>query len=361
MIDTLKLKSPYLSEHAIDKISSVLSQHSSIKIGTGDIEYCITSGYLEGSYSNKIMIRLESETDFQGINQSFIITECSIQKAMIGHNITGGETDLNKCVIWFVSHLSSYFDIVLPTYDNWLVMKIDVTECYKLPEKAITQYLTQLQITEYPRRKINRYAKESIMCPGVFTTIKIYHKFHEFKKHDYKKLKDIISSTELEALLELSKSILRCEVSIKLHKLKHDFGQTPLVKQITTEYLKQSWEHNINKLINEGNNTMYTKIKNTYDVDTRLQQIYEYKLANTLFGTFIKLATFGENHTKQQMSKATFYRHKQLLSDVGISWIGTDITINKSIIPDDFNLAYDNKYRDSQIDKNILNKIYKIA
>jgi hypothetical protein len=51
----------------------------------------------------------------------------------------------------------------------------------------------------------------------------------------------------------------------------------------------------------------------------------------------MQLVTLGEGETRKCMKRPTFYRHKRLLRESGVSWPGFDVfTLPDSVRPSDF-------------------------
>jgi hypothetical protein len=48
--------------------------------------------------------------------------------------------------------------------------------------------------------------------------------------------------------------------------------------------------------------------------------------------------TLGDEVTREQFPKASFYRHRKHLEEAGVSWRGTDVVVvaNDSLLPVDF-------------------------
>lgn len=69
------------------------------------------------------------------------------------------------------------------------------------------------------------------------------------------------------------------------------------------------------------------KARKMEDVLQRLRERYPSGLARVLFGTWSEYCIFGEDHVRQNQSRSTYYRHRRLLRDAGVSWIGHDIHV----------------------------------
>ena len=114
------------------------------------------------------------------------------------------------------------YHISLPTLKHWFLQRIDIAICFDLQNQYnVETYIDNLSSCRFPKRKLKHYEGESIYLTGSTTTLKIYNKLREFKKHDYKKFKD--SNFDIFKYLEQIKGFIRFECEIKKKKLKYLF------------------------------------------------------------------------------------------------------------------------------------------
>jgi II/X family phage/plasmid replication protein len=378
MIDTVKLRSPYLSEQVASLVEQHLKRRLAVQIDTGEVLWELTCDELAGSWDNRISVRiwreqvvtLEPIKNSKGREQGFgkavsvmepcppyLVVEGSVHKAMTGHNITGGPLSFQAAVCWFANELSAYvLRVALPYAPEWWVERVDMTECYCLPVEAIDDFITSMNAAQYPRRKAIRYGSESIFFPGTTTSAKVYHKGPEFWKHDRKRLRELVGEGELYDLQMLANGIMRVEVCIKAKKLKADFGGKPTVVQVTDAYLEAVHDREVAKFLKEGQSDMET-VREAQDVVRRLGAIYAHRqrggLTATLYGLWVQLATIGEGEVKKHYPLSTYKRLKKQLAEAGISWAGTNVMLRETAIPADFSLCRTSRYRDAQEDPRI--------
>lgn len=339
-LDTITLKSPYLSDEIADKIKYECISRQGLQIKTGDLLYQITTGQLEGSYDSKISIKVrEEEFTKTGLvpSKPYVIIEGSVHKAMLGHNVYGGPEDFQKCCNYLIKLVEKLIQIELPIYSDWLTERIDVSEVYELPSfEAVQEWFKGLNASDYPRRSVDRYGLSGIYAKGSTTTLKFYHKGVEFSKHDRSRLKKIYNDDKLNIIQSFANKLIRCECEIKARKLKYDFGHLPLVGDVTTEYLNNVHDVEVRRFLKEGVKMMIL-VSNTHEVDARLREIYKPALSGVLLGTWFKLTTLGQHSVKNSMSKATYYRQIKQLKDACVTWLGTDvILLEHSLIPKGF-------------------------
>lgn len=355
-LDTLKLRSPFLGEDAASEIEGRLVLRQAIRCSTGEVLYELTSDTLNGSWDSRISVRVQREewvvpelVPSQRVKKApkprpvlrlcppYLEVEASVHKAMLGHNIYGGPCDVLSAATWFIALLSESLGVGLPSASLWLVRRVDWAEIYKLPYKAIEQYVHGLNNAAFPRRNVTRYGNQSLSAPGSTSTVKVYHKGPEFQAHDRKRLKPLLPPRELALLQETADQLLRVEVSIKARKLDEDFEHAPTVAEVTEAYLLQIYDREVLRLLREGGTAMKT-VRKHREVKERLFEVYEPRLAGLLFGTWLQFAALGEKVTREQMKRATFYLHRKQLQESGVAWHGADIRVveTASILPADF-------------------------
>ena len=359
MLDTVKLESPELGEDLAREIEARCVRRSAVEIGTGELLYELTTGSLEGSYDHRVSIRvmrsrwvqhrvqLHDQSSGRTVSSSrqvheecepYVLLEGSVHKAMLGHNLYGGPESVCEPCEWLVADVGARLGVKLPTGSEWLLRRADWAEVYELPDyEAVEEYVWGLNSAEYPRRSVARYGRESIFAAGRTTAVKAYHKGPEFSKHDHKRLRGIMQDADLQDLQHYANLVLRWEVSVKAKKLDEDHEGKPLVSEISPEYLRKLHYREVRRLVREGEADVKT-VRKQKDVRDRLLQEYEQRKAGLLLGTWHQLVTLGEKETRRAIPDRTFRRHKQLLRDAGVSWIGSDVLVvpKVSSLPADF-------------------------
>lgn len=359
MIDTVGLVSPELSEDAVECIEKACTRRSSVHLGTGDIEYEFTSGSLEGSYDHRVSIKVVREqwesTLLPGGRVYTRLVPCaprlalegSVHKAMLGHNIFGGPLDPLLACRWLVHDIALRLAVSLPSGDFWGVSRIDWAEAYNLGSfEACQEYIEGLNAAQFPRRKVVRFGSESLMASGSTSSMKVYHKGPEFSKHDWKRFKKAgLPESELVPLQAEANCILRLETSIKSRKLSELYQGKPQVMQLTQALLERVHDTEAARLLKEAKHDMET-VRTHNEVRRRLINFYpdsegrftSSPLNSALFHTWTQLALVGEKEVRRYMSRPTFYRHKKMLIDAGVSWEAADVKIipKHSAIPHGF-------------------------
>lgn len=352
MLDTVRLRSPYVTESTAQRIEQHLVRRSAVEMATGTVIWEFTTGSLEGSFDSRISVQL-NRSEYRMMPplvaggrarpmlfncDPYLIVEGSVHKAMLGHNVTGGPICFAPAVYWFLDHLEDAIDIELPTFEDWLPERVDWAECYSLEYTAIEEYIRSLNAVKYPRRKVHRYASEAIFAPGTTTAVKVYHKGPEYAVHDKARIKKAMGTPRAFSLQTLANGIMRVEVSVKAKKIHQDLGDKAVVSQVTREYLETVHDEEVTRLLREGAHEMET-VRTHTEVKRRLEETYKTGTARTLFGVWCQLATVGEDEVRSSLTRRTFYHYRKCITEAGCSWNGTDIIIRKSAIPDGFTLS----------------------
>jgi II/X family phage/plasmid replication protein len=368
MLDTVLLESPSIDAEKAAQIEAFLKTRRQVDNQTGEVEYQFVSGSLRGSWDSSVAVNVKrqrwvSRKDFRRAagRVSTTLEDClpyltiegSVHKAILGHNVYGGSLDPVASCRWFVSDVSRRLGLELPCADAWMVSRMDWAEVFDLGSfVGCTEYIHGLRLANYPRRKPYTYGDESLMFPGSTTTMKAYHKGIEFSRHDFARLSRCVVEPEITnvrqfgdvklvevvkeavyydvaALQDTANRLLRFEVSIKSRKLKADFGEQPTVVMMTRDYLEGVHDGETARIVREGKDDMETVRKHN-EVNTRLHQVYDARLANDLFGVWLQLAALGEKATRQHIPRSTFYRLRKQLQDAGISWNAADVQVIES-------------------------------
>ena len=391
MYDTITIKSPFIDRHTVQKALNFCRISEGIDIFTGELLYSFTSGELEGSYDYRIRLKVDNtdwvkedtltpvrvETDWH------LIVECSLHKLLMNHNCYGGPTDLKKSVKYLVKFLEDCLMCKLPSYELWELKRVDVAKIFVFNNKSICKKIfNNLKNAYYTRRKPILY-NTCVYFSGVTTTVKLYWKGPEFKKHDYKRLIKYINreidlnwnkenhdlimhklallKMEYDNILEKAYRIIRFECEIKARKLKDVFNkEVVLIKDIDDKMLHEISDTELFKLMKEEGDSMDI-VRRSDLVLERLHNLYGFNLGNSLYSTWAQLVQFGEERTKNTMSKPTFYRHKKQLIEAGCSWFCSTLKLQQfSIVPEDFSFC-DNKYVDDTVDMEVIKKLEKVA
>lgn len=352
MIDTLKLKSPPISEETAHQVESLLVHRQGVDNATGEELYSLCSGSLPGSWSSSVSINVHRR-DFvylpptlysEGTTalvdcEPFLVVEGSVHKAMMGHNVYGGPERLQPSIAWFVQDLMKpeRLGVELPPWEGWRVLRVDVAEVFDLGNfEGCAQFLHGLGLARYPRRQPRRYGDECVLFAGTTTALKFYHKGPEFAKHTHKAYSKVMGESCANGVQLVSNNYLRVELSVKSKKLKTQYGDNPTAAQVQLEDLEAMQDRETGRVLKEGQKDMDT-VRSTEEVRARLYEVYGERLAKTLFGTWLELAALGEDAARRGMSRPSYYRHRSQLAEAGIAWDSTDVYIREmSCIPAGF-------------------------
>ena len=319
MIDTIKIYAE-IDKETYDKIKSVSIVKSSVNNNTKQCLYEITNDHLEGSYSSSLSVRVDSGVKYQFVKKGYCIEiEGSYHKIVQGYNSHNGYYDLEFVAENLVRMVELSYSIDLPNLDNWYLQRCDIAVCYNLEnQENVKSYINSLSRCSYPRRNAKFYFDESLYLSGTTTTLKIYNKLIEFKKHDIKKFSK--SKFDLDKYMDLIQGFIRFECEIKKKMLKKVYNEKH-IKIIDVEYeeLKNIWKEEFMKLLKLVDSDLKI-VRFREEVKERLNKLYKTSKANRLYNFYCAIQLNGLIDTKQNTSSSVYYRNIEELRSANIDF-----------------------------------------
>ena len=306
MIDTIKI----YCEIPFELYTQVYNKSvvkSSVDKKTGELMYEIINDHLEGSYSSKLSVRVGCGSKYSFCNFGYFIEiEGSYHKIKLGYNSHNGFYDLQCICKELIAMVENTYNIKLPKIENWYLQRCDIAICYDLHnQKNVCDYINSLSRCTYPRRKLKYFYDESIYASATTTTLKIYNKYLEFKKHDLKKF--LSNNFDLEKYIEEIQGFLRfeCEIKkkmlVKLYNKKH----IPIIN-VKYEDLKKVWSDEFMKMLNFVENDLEI-VRGREEVKERLLQIYKKGKALRLYQFYCAIQLEGLANIKKSFSNTRYY------------------------------------------------------
>lgn len=309
MIDTIKIyceidNNTYLSIYNTSIVKTSYNKED------GEIFYEIVNDHLEGSYDSRLSVRVGCGSKYRFANQGYYIEiEGSYHKLVKGYNSHNGYYNLEFVSKSLIEIVELSYNIKLPTFDNWFLQRCDIAICYNLEnQKNVKSYINSLSRCNYPRRKAKFYYDESIYLSGTTTTLKIYNKLLEFRKHDLKKF--LNTKFDIENYEKQILGFIRFECEIKKKKLQQIFNNIShiKIKDINYEILKKVWCEEFMKVIKFINNDLKI-VRGREEVQERLNTLYKPSKACRLYNFYCAIQLNGENVVKENTPKDTYYRN----------------------------------------------------
>lgn len=318
MIDTVKIYS-MISKSIYKTIYDSSIIKTSYNNSSGELYYTIVNNKLEGSYSSSLSVRVGDGAKYGFINNYYIEIEGSYHKIAKGYNSHNGYYNLLDICISFIDIVNGTYNIKLPSFLHWFLQRVDIAVCFDLENNSnVSNYINSLSLCNYPRRNLKHYQDESIYLTGCTTTLKIYNKLLEFKKHDMKKFFN--SNFDLVNYIKRIDGFIRFECEIKKKKLKDIYNKKHLrINTIFYSDLKNIWGKEFMKLIKLFENDLKI-VKNREDVYKRLLTLYDNKKANILYNFYTSVKCDGLRQVKNRTTKSTYYRNLKELKGSGIDF-----------------------------------------
>lgn len=316
MIDTVKIYT-MIDKNTYEKIYHSAIIKSSFNMGTGEIYYEIVNDSLKGSYDSSLSVRVGSGVKYGFINNYFLEVEGSYHKIIRGFNAYDGFYSIQEIAKFFKSALEYTYKIKLPTLNHWFLQRCDIAICYDLDSNEnVRNYINNLSLCNYPKRNIKHFQDESIYCSGTTTTLKIYNKLLEFKKHDMKKLFN--KNFNIINFCNKIDGYIRFECEIKKKKLESIYDKKYIrLKNVDYNTLKSVWSDEFMKLLKMFENDLYI-VNKKEDIKERLYNLFSNRQASVLYNFYICLMADGYKDLKSRYPKNTFYRYIRLLKQSGI-------------------------------------------
>ena len=286
------------------------------------MQYEITNGHLIGSYDSRLSVRTDygAKYGFVSLNGGYYVEiEGSYHKIKLGYNSHNGFYDLQEICYNLIESVELHFNIKLPDISNWFLQRVDIAICYNLENQDnVKSYINSLSRCNYPRRKVKFFYDESIYLSGTTTTLKIYNKYLEFRKHDLKKF--INTDFNLIGYLTEIQGFIRFECEIKKKILKTLVNKNNInVCDINYEMLKKVWCDEFMKLLKFVDKEL-TIVRGREDVKDRLLKYYKPNKAMRLYSFYCSIQLNGLEDVKKDFSSSTYYRNIKDLEDLSIDF-----------------------------------------
>ena len=341
MIDTIKIYSE-IDFNIYDKIKSLSIVKNSIDNSKNQLLYEIINDHLDGSYDSRLSVRVGCGSKYHFVDKGYYIEiEGSYHKIVRGYNSHNGYCDLHFISKSLIEIVELSYNIELPKFENWYLQRCDIAMCYNLKsQENVTSYINSLSRCQYPRRNVKFYYDESLYLSGTTSTLKIYNKMLEFKKHDIKKFNS--SEFNLQNYLEIIKGFIRFECEIKKKMLIKIYNEKHIkILNVKYEDLKKVWEDEFMKLLKFIKNDLEI-VRNREEVKARLNELYKTSKANRLYNFYCAIQLNGLIDIKENTSSSVYYRNIKELKDAKIDF-------SQSYKVEEFELFYFNPFEFKEV------------
>lgn len=331
MIDTIKIYTMISKDiYYMIKENSIVK--TSYQTKTGEVFYNIVNDKLEGSYSSSLSVRVGEGGKYKFINQYYLEIEGSFHKIIRGYNTHNGFYNLVSITRTLIDMLEKHYNVKLPTFEHWFLQRVDITKVFDLENNDnVRDYINNLSFCRYPRRKIKHYNDESIYMSGTTTTLKIYNKMLEFRKHDMKKLNE--NGFPVLKFLPVIQGFIRFECEIKKKKLEQEYKKKYIrIKEINYRELEKIWRDEFMKMIRLFEKDMEV-VRKKQDVERRLKTLYKETKAVRLYNFYLSIMVDGLENVKNKTNKSSFYDNIKALKDANIDFSqSTNINFDEHFI-----------------------------
>lgn len=309
MIDTLKIYTE-IDKETYNKIKSKSIVKSSVNNNTKDILYEITNDHLEGSFDSRLSVRVDCGAKYSFVEKGYYIEiEGSYHKLVLGYNSHNGYYDIEFVAENLIRIVELEYNLKLPDLENWYLQRCDIAITFDLEKQEnVKSYINSLSRCSYPRRNAKFFYDESLYLSGTTTTLKVYNKLLEFKKHDLKKF--VNTKFNLIDYIKEIEGYVRFECEIKKKMLKKIFNDEKHIKIIDVKYedLKKVWSDEFMKVLQFIKNDLEI-VRGRKAVYKRLNEMFKKSRANQLFNFYCSIQLNGLKDIKNNTSSSTYYRN----------------------------------------------------
>lgn len=319
MIDTIKIYTE-INKRLYDKIQSMSIVKSSINNNTKEKLYEIINDHLEGSYDSRLSVRVGCGSKYRFVDLGYYIEiEGSYHKLVHGYNSHNGYYDLEFISKSLIDIVELTYNIKLPDFSLWYLQRVDIAICYDLKcQENVKSYINSLSRCNYPRRNAKFFYDESLYLSGTTTTLKIYNKLLEFKKHDFKKFID--KNFNLINYINMIQGFIRFECEIKKKLLKNIYNTNHInIEKVKYQDLRNIWSDEFMKVLQFIKNDLEV-VRGREEVYNRLLEIYKHAKANLLYNFYCSIQLNGLKDVKLKMNSSTYYRNIKLLKEAKIDF-----------------------------------------
>jgi len=319
MIDTLKIYAEIPFE-IYTKVYHKSIVKSSVNKKTGELMYEVVNDHLEGSYSSSLSVRVGCGAKYNFADLGYYIEiEGSYHKLLKGYNSHDGFYDLEFVCSELIKLAENAYEIKLPELADWFLQRCDIAICYNLENQTnVKSYINSLSRCTYPRRKVKFFYDESVYISGTSTTLKVYNKYLEFRKHDLKKFQN--TDFDIEKYLEEIQGFVRFECEIKKKMLVKLFNENHIkIVNVKYEDLRKIWSDEFMKMLNLIEKDLEV-VRGMEAVKERLLQVYKKGKAMRLYNFYCAIQLEGLVDVKKNSSSTRYYENIKDLKDARIDF-----------------------------------------
>lgn len=321
MIDTVKIYT-MIDKNIYDNIKSKSVIKTSYRTETKEVFYNIVNDHLKGSFDTSLSVRVDSGVKYQFVGNYIIEIEGSYHKIAFGYNSHNGFYNLYDVCYKLIKFVENAYNIILPDIQHWFLQRVDIAICFDLHNQTnVINYLNNLHSCDFPRRHLRNYGDyggSGIYFSGTTTTLKIYNKYLEFKKHDLKRFRD--SDFNIINYLNEIQGFIRFEVEIKKKKLLNLYNNKHIrIRNVNYNDLKKVWCEEFMKLLKIYENDLKI-VKSKTNVESRLLSIYGNVKGRRLYNFFLSICVDGIDIVKRRCSKNVFYKNVRELKEASVDF-----------------------------------------
>lgn len=332
MYDTIVIVTEHPPVQGWQVLTEQLQARYGVNAGTGEVDYTHYTATLSipvSASTVRLQVRTAKWITHPGEHAPRKVDglwslrlECSLHKALQGHNCFHGPTKLLPTVAWLISYLSDQLGLALPDPDRWYIRRLDVAEAFDLESlDNVRGWIRAKSLIAYPRRVVHFWGDMGLSTSGSTTVLRAYAKGPQLASEGgITQLAKVYPPERCTDIAARANRILRAECEIK----------APIWDKMarTVTELDDAWAHSYYDEQWRKFMRPPADASALHHTATAVEQALQYEYPGAwldLYQVWCTLATRGEQWYRLHVSSQTWRRQRQRLERAHCSWTDTDV------------------------------------
>lgn len=320
-----------------------------VRQDSGFVEFEYTNFRLNHSFHYSVLWKLDDKEfvrhpDGRVVGERggdpYLRLEFSSPKILFGHNLVSIDIEgfISACSL-VRDQFEKMTGVLLPGPGQWYIYRLDVCANFLLDDiENVKSYIRYIQRLDYPRRPGNSYKDTGLYFASRHSTLKVYCKGEEFKKHDAVRFADSDFCYELQ---KEANNILRIEVELK-RRIRYliDKYEVEHIGVFFNRFKGSVCFEDFLQVVNIEEELRYTmrkflvgeetKVMRSRDVFGKLCSSLGERAARSAYAVYMMLVTQGQSEVKRAIPERTYYRYVRIFRELGISVVASDVVKDDS-------------------------------
>lgn len=332
MYDTIVMVTEHAPAQGWQALTEQLQARYGVNAGTGEVDYTHYTATLSiptSASTVRLQVRTAKWITHPGESQPRQVNglwslrlECSLHKALRGHNCFHGPSRLLPTVAWLIEYLSEQLELTLPEPSQWTIRRLDVAGCFDLETlDNVRGWIRAKSLISYPRRTVHFWGDLGLSTSGSTTVLRAYAKGPQLASEGgITQLAKVYPPDQATDIATRANRILRAECEIKAPV----WDKTPTA----VPDLDDAWAH---AYYNDQWRRFLRPPEDAasrHHTATAVEQALQYEYPGAwldLYRIWCTLATRGEQWYRLHVDARTWRRQRDRLEGASVSWLDTDV------------------------------------